>query len=306
MAEKKSARKFPGIREFLMSEPLYAVVAFDPQSWKEGAALFCGTLKVDGHCPQCGRDATFKRGNKAAYDGRVGIGDARDGFYIVALQCVRNDDHTIHIFLQKDRNAIQKVGQWPSLADIALDELKEYKALLKGKDAAEFHKAIGLAANGVGVGSFVYLRRIFERLITKAFDKNKAANGWKDEDFYRQRMPEKIAQLSAFLPAFLVENRKVYGVLSKGLHELAEEECLAYFAALKMAILVILEQEKERRRKAELEKDLSSAIAEIARTQDSAKAPAADASEEIEIEDYPPTGEDGMVTRAPKPITPIR
>ena len=37
----------------------------------------------------------------------------------------------------------------------------------------EFTKAIGLAANGVGIGSFVYLRRIFENLVFQAFDEAK-------------------------------------------------------------------------------------------------------------------------------------
>ncbi len=53
---------------------------------------------------------------------------------------------------------IEKVGQYPSLATIANDEVSQYRKDMNPIDAQEFHKAIGLAAHGVGVGSFVYLR----------------------------------------------------------------------------------------------------------------------------------------------------
>ena len=38
----------------------------------------------------------------------------------------------------------------------------------KERDLKELRKAIGLHAQGIGVGAFVYVRRIFERLIDKA------------------------------------------------------------------------------------------------------------------------------------------
>ena len=41
--------------------------------------------------------------------------------------------------------------------------IKQYDKELRKPDLKEFTRAIGLAANGVGIGSFVYLRRIFER-----------------------------------------------------------------------------------------------------------------------------------------------
>jgi hypothetical protein len=50
---------------------------------------------------------------------------------------------------------VQKIGQFPSLADIANDESKTYRSVLTKRDSSEFHKAIGLATHGVGIGSFV-------------------------------------------------------------------------------------------------------------------------------------------------------
>jgi hypothetical protein len=48
--------------------------------------------------------------------------------------------------------------------------------------------------------------------------------------------------LAAHLPPFLVEHPQLYGILSRGVHELTEQECLANFDALKVAIDVILDE----------------------------------------------------------------
>jgi hypothetical protein len=57
---------------------------------------------------------------------------------------------------------------------------------------------MGLAAHNVGIGSFVYLRRIFERLIIKRYTDFKETEGWNDEDFYKLRMAEKVEFLERF------------------------------------------------------------------------------------------------------------
>jgi hypothetical protein len=107
------------------------------------------------------------------------------------------------------------------------------------------YKAIGLAAHGEGIGSFVYLRRVFERLIRSRFDQYKAEEGWTDEDF-KLRMDEKIALLKAHLPSFLVEIREIYSIFSKGIHELDNEDCLQFFEVGRRAILIVLEDDLKR------------------------------------------------------------
>ena len=56
-------------------------------------------------------------------------------------------------------------------------------------------------------------------------------------------------KLASILPKFLVDNRKLYSILSKGVHELSEEECLKYFDLIKSGIELILDEkfvEKEK------------------------------------------------------------
>jgi hypothetical protein len=154
---------------------------------------------------------------------------------------------------------VEKVGQQPSFADIAIDESKSYSKLLDPEDTAEFHKAIGLAAHGVGIGSYVYLRRIFERLIAKRFFEYKDFEGWDETAFKTIRMKEKIELLQNHLPEFLVKNAKIYSILSLGIHELKEADCLAFFPVLRQSTIWILEQDKKKQeelaqqRKLELE-----------------------------------------------------
>ena len=103
------------------------------------------------------------------------------------MSCTRNKDHKIQFLFRLDKPFIQKIGQYPSLADIANDESRQYRQVLNAKDGAELHRAIGLAAHGVGVGSFVYLRRIFERLVYKRFEEFKDVEGWDAADFNSNR-----------------------------------------------------------------------------------------------------------------------
>lgn len=76
-------------------------------------------------------------------------------------------------------------------------------------------------------------------------------------------MDEKISLLSEHLPSFIVENKAIYGILSKGIHELNEAECLAYFDCMRSSIELILDEKLEilaRRKKEEQVKKTLNAI----------------------------------------------
>ncbi len=48
--------------------------------------------------------------------------------------------------------------------------------------------------------------------------------------------------LKGYLPQFMVDKKIIYGILSKGIHELSEKECLDFFDTLRESITLILEQ----------------------------------------------------------------
>jgi len=141
---------------------------------------------------------------------------------------------------------IQKIGQYPSLASFQFPEYAAIQKELEPQDRKEFGTALGLYSHGVGAGSFVYLRRIFERLVHKRFDQVKVDEGWND-DAFPNRMDEKIEFLKDHLPEFLVGNTGIYSILSKGIHELEEDICLAGFPVLRDGISEILQEDIERK-----------------------------------------------------------
>jgi hypothetical protein len=187
------------------------------------------------------------------------------------IRCARNGTHTVYFHLLIVDRAIQKTGQYPSFADIAVDESKTYRSVLSREDASEFHKAIGLAAHGVGIGSFVYIRRIFERLIRRRFDEFKAQEGWADEEYERRRTVERIELLADHLPPYLVQNKKLYAILSQGIHELDEQACLSFFEVARASTVIILDEDKRKKEEEAQHEKLKNAIAAYAPPESSKK-----------------------------------
>ncbi|OSP53896.1 hypothetical protein [Pseudoruegeria sp. SK021] len=125
----------------------------------------------------------------------------------------------------------------------------------------ELHKAIGLGAHGVGVGSFAYFRRIFERLIQSRFDEFYETESWDPDTFRTARMDDKVGIIKSHIPDVLFENRKIYAVLSKGIHELTEEECLAAFPWLKSSIMFILDDDLRKKDELKQREQVANALA---------------------------------------------
>jgi hypothetical protein len=69
--------------------------------------------------------------------------------------------------------------------------------------------------------------------------------------------------LAEVLPSALVRNRAIYGILSKGVHELDEHTCKMYFPVVRAAIMQILEQDLETRNRRKAEEDLEREISRI-------------------------------------------
>lgn len=253
------APEFTTLQEFIFNTPLYSRLKVT-RKWTDVRSVLTGVFRVDGHCPECKNSSTFiKAGHN---DGTVPT-SYKEGFARYTsfeLSCARDHTHTINIHLLVADDTIQKVGQYPSLADIALDESKAYRAVLKGVNGEELHKAIGLASHGVGIGSFVYLRRIFERLIRQRFEAFKDVEGWTEEDFSSRRMGEKIELLKGHLPEFMVKNAKIYGILSQGIHELSEKDCNAFFPIMRSSIVMILDEDKKKLEELRLKAELEQAI----------------------------------------------
>ena len=252
------------LESFVFGTPLYAKYELGSDTPLKKILAGYDKAKIDGYCTECERSSTFRVSDSMTWGGTdttlINYLRAQRGFSSKRLICARDENHEITIWFSFEEDAIFKVGQFPSLADIANDEASTYRDILDKNDAKELHKAIGLAAHGVGVGSFVYLRRIFENLIYKRFKEFKEEEGWVEADFQKLRMDTKVAFLRDHIPNFLYENRELYGILSRGIHELSEEVCLQAFEPLKLSIKIILEEDKKKQEELELKKIASDAI----------------------------------------------
>lgn len=179
------------------------------------------------------------------------------------FHCTMNYDHRLDYVVLTNNKFMKKIGQFPTVADLTFPELDEYKKVLSTKDRKELGRAIGLYASGIGVGSYVYLRRILERVVDKAKDYAVADGKITEEQYSLEKFVDRIKLLSDYLPAMLVNNTTVYGIISKGIHELSEEECIKYFPVLKECIYMILGEWEEKRKKREQETALTAALSKI-------------------------------------------
>lgn len=175
--------------------------------------------------------------------------------------CSMNERYHLDYIVLTTDNSMMKIGQYPSVADMTFPELDAYKHVISKEDRKELGTAIGLFASGVGAGSYVYLRRILERLIYQA--KTIAGDAVNDEEFEKARVAERIKMLQEYVPEILIKNTTIYGILSKGIHELSEEECRKYFPVVKECIYQILGMWESERRKQADEVALNKALSAI-------------------------------------------
>ena len=187
-----------------------------------------------------------------------------NGFMQVELHCKRKNNDILHFYLLIWEGYVIKVGQFPSLADIQFAELgKKYDKILPKDDLQDFKKAIGLISHGAWAWSFVYLRRIFERLIFDTYKTNKDSLWIEEKEFINKKMDEKVDLLKDFLPNQLIEMRGIYWILSKWVHELSEDDCKKYFSPIKVSIELILDQKIEIQIKKEKDEKVKKKIEKI-------------------------------------------
>lgn len=233
-------------QELYLDTPLYSSLSIPDldELRKLTHGHYCDPF--DGYNPIDRIETTFRI--KANWDFKYESG--KDLYIKVEINCSRTNSYFVfHLFWDASEKTLMKIGQFPSVAHFHISKIKEYDKIFKKENLKEFSKAIGLAAHGVGIGSFVYLRRIFETLIFEAAAEMEAKNELNREEFSALRMGEKIGYLKSYLPNFLVEHKDLYSILSLGIHELSDEVCLEYFDTVKVGIEFILDERLEKHEK---------------------------------------------------------
>lgn len=196
---------------FLVNKGLYDEIEITKDNIFELADLVGGHVKIDIFCPECGESRVFSCEPIPYYwydDHNQYIIDRpleeeiaswqksqnmdsmcsahtseelwtwtnnsiKDETRLMVFKffCAMDNTHHLDYIVLTDGNKMKKIGQYPSVADLTFPELEEYRKIMTKEDEKEFKRAIGLYASGIGVGSFVYLRRIFEHIIVTAGQK---------------------------------------------------------------------------------------------------------------------------------------
>lgn len=181
--------------------------------------------------------------------------------YSLSFRCTREHNHSILFDLLIIDNKMIKIGQYPAFADISVGDTTKYKSVLK-KKYSEYNKALGLFSHGIGIGSFVYLRRIIESLVFEKYTEVCSNISVTQQEFIHCEFKDKIKLLKDYLPKVLVDNRNLYGIVSKGIHELEESKCREMFPLVKAGIELILDDILAEKEREEKEKTFSKFVAD--------------------------------------------
>lgn len=190
-----------------------------------------------------------------------------NGLLQMNLECTSKDKHKFYVIFQLiDNHYIMKTGQYPSILDFD-DSLKEYKKVLKDKEITkELTNAEILKTHNMGVGAFLYLRRIFEKLILEQFTQANHAGALEEKEFMKAKTKEKVVMLSekGYISKYMADiNPYIYDILSQGVHQLDNRECNMYYDTLREAILLILEEKVEIDRKEKVKKKTKNELNKI-------------------------------------------
>jgi hypothetical protein len=300
-SSKKPAEKIPCPNAFLVETPPYKKFKVDKENFTMILQLEFYTKPIDCFCQTCQKESTFQRIDNhlpQIFNPRISPNynisteieknneipeylsflDSQDCSYknmpskIYALTernftlmflCSRCNTNIVSFFFTIANSSLTKSGQYPSIADLERNKVKKYSSLLGEEKTEELNTALRLYSNGIGIGSFVYLRRVFEYLIELAHDEAKLSTMWDDNVYSTARIEDKILSLKDYLPQILIENRKVYSVLSKGIHELLNFECLEYFDPMKLMVELILDKNLEKKERDKKEKDAKNKLGSI-------------------------------------------
>lgn len=275
------------IENLLVNKSLYESINIDIEDIEELSNYFNevtnlpdnineqNEVSIESYCPECKLNRIFYLiDSKEKYRGFFGVMknpdiDRRlrmtreDKFnklinnrLNITFRCARSRDHMIYFDLLITKDKIIKIGQYPSSLDLKGYVFDRYDKILSKGQLKELRTAEILAAHGYGIGAFIHFRRIIEQIVQERFEE-KINPKISDPDFQKKRFGEKIEYLRNDLPELLVNNANIYSIVSKGVHELNEDECLKMYPILRKGIELILDRVIEIKKKEQEEKEFT-------------------------------------------------
>ena len=156
------------------------------------------------------------------------------------FRCSFNEKHIIQIGFTLFENKVIKICEYPTKYDSEKHNFNKYKKIIDNEKVTELVKALQLESFGYAIPALLYYRRIFEHIIIATF-RNLKAPSITEDDFRKKRMDGKIEIIKDDLPEYINQNKIIYSILSKGIHELEEEECKKYLSIIRKVLFFSLD-----------------------------------------------------------------
>lgn len=162
----------------------------------------------------------------------------RNYFFNIELICpVCSEKHSYSFVF--NGNKVIKIGQYPTFAKQQTYEILKYKNIIP-KYYTELTRSLSAYSQNMGIASFVYLRRILEHLIDtklKNIEGKKFIDKLKEVEESEKIIPDEFQEIKG----------QIYTILSKGIHQYEEDECLNLYLAVKYIICSILDFELQKK-----------------------------------------------------------
>src|SRR5216684_525484 len=117
----------PTPEDFCLAVPLYEEFPYNDDEANPffGLENFKGPL--DCHCYGCGRHSVFNRMGEPKYREHH---HHYNYVFILWFACSRDKNHLSCFVFRSNKGVLQKIGQYPSLADLAVPDLQKYRPVL--------------------------------------------------------------------------------------------------------------------------------------------------------------------------------
>lgn len=172
-----------------------------------------------------------------------------DGIVIYTFKCTMNQSHYYKMFLKYSlldkKIIITKIGQFPLTTLLRTNLSNRFEMVLKKYDSYEDYRLYEQSyERNLLAGSCTYLRRIFEKMVFKMMDDGNISDSQKKSAIH---FADKIKIVKS---QFDIDIRDVleecYNLLSKGIHELKNDEIQMFHDLMSEVINVQLESETEK------------------------------------------------------------
>jgi len=239
-------------KEFLETYPLYRKFRCEVPT----GLLDVPVPTINLYCRICKSEQTYQM----VYDYRYG--DPRIGSYLssegkilrIAYKCAGCQKYEYIFLLRFDENLqyMEKVGQYPPWSI----KIEKSLAEIFGKYEETYKKGLINESQGYGIGAFAYYRRIIEEIIDELLDSIPEIMGETEKAAYMDALQKakqekdatsKIDLIIDLVPDVLKPQgfnpfKVIHDQLSQGIHVDTDEECLEKAAALRDALIFLINQ----------------------------------------------------------------